>query len=378
METMRPTILILTALTGGGHLSLAQALQDVLSEHYETHIVDPQPSIFRQYYTFAGRHALRLWGLGYKYSDNEKAALWLHRTLTLLVRQRLQTLMERIKPWLIITTHTLVSYEIAHVLARYSTSTPLIFQFSELERVHATWLTVKNADAYLVPTCEIFAQARAQSIDENRLHLTGMPIRKQFLEDYKTSKAETLASLGLSPAVFTVFLQGGAEGAAGLASTVESILSIAAPVQIILAVGTNKQLAMRFAGVSGLRVLPFTQTIAPYMAAADVVIGKAGPNFMAEATMLKKPFLATSFIPGQEAPNLAFLERHNLGWTCLDPIAQHHLLAKLASDPAVLAEKVASIHAYCTWNMQANQGICPVIAGLLRSRTSQNPSMQLH
>ena len=377
METTKPTILILTALTGGGHLSLALALQDILSEDYETHIVDPQPGIFRQYYTYAGRHSSRLWGLGYKYSDNEKAALRLHKTLTLLVQQRLYRLTELIKPRLIITTHTLVSYEIAHVLVQQRASTPLVFQFSELEEVHATWLTVKNADAYLVPTREIFTQARAQGINESRLHLTGMPVRRQFLEEYKTSRAETLARLGLDSAVFTVFLQGGAEGAAGLASMVKSILSVASPVQIILAVGTNKQLAMRFSGIARMRVLPFTQTIAPYMAAADVIIGKAGPNFIAEAMILEKPFLATSFIPGQEAPNLTFLERHNLGWVCLEPVAQHHLLAKLASDPAALAEKVNNIRVYRAWNMQANQGIYPVIAGLI-SRTSQNLSTHPH
>jgi processive 1,2-diacylglycerol beta-glucosyltransferase len=371
LNSTKPTILILTALTGGGHLSLAMALQDILGEDYETHIVDPQPGIFRQYYTFAGRHSLRPWGVAYKQSNNEKAALRVHKMLTLIFQSRLHTLIERIQPQLIITTHTLLSYEIAHVLVQRRASIPLVFQFSELEEVHATWLTVKNADAYLVPTREIFAQARSQHIDEARLHLTGMPVRKQFLQEYETSKTETLAGLDLDPAIFTVFLQGGAEGAAGLASTVQSILTVDSPVQIILAVGTNTQLAARFRGVSHVRVLPFTPTIAPYMTAADVVIGKAGPNFIAEAVMLEKPFLATSFIPGQEAPNLAFLKRHNLGWVCLEPAAQHRQIAELASNPSVLAEKVTSVRLYRAWNMQANQGTYPVIAGLI-SRAWQN------
>jgi UDP-N-acetylglucosamine:LPS N-acetylglucosamine transferase len=152
---------------------------------------------------------------------------------------------------------------------------------------------------------------------------------------------------------------------------VQSILTVDSPVQIILAVGTNTQLAARFRGVSHVRVLPFTPTIAPYMAAADVVIGKAGPNFIAEAVMLEKPFLATSFIPGQEAPNLAFLKRHNLGWVCLEPRAQHRHIAEIVSNPSVLAEKVTNVRLYRAWNMQANQGTYPIIAGLL-SRTSHN------
>jgi UDP-N-acetylglucosamine:LPS N-acetylglucosamine transferase len=364
LQTTKPNVLILTSLTGGGHLSLALALQDALSENYSIEIADPHPRIFHRYYTFVGRHFLRLWGLEYKVSDNEKAALRFHKFLTLLLQKRLSTIIEQIKPQLIISTHTLLSYEVARVIEQSRKSIPLVFQFSELEEVHSTWLAEKNADAYLVPTREIFAQARARGIDESRLHLTGMPVRGQFLQDYGTGRAGTLAALDFDPAVFTVFLQGGAEGAAGIDQTVKGMLALEKPIQIILAGGTNKQLASRFAGIARLRVLPFTKTIAHYMAAADVIIGKAGPNFIAEAVMLEKPFLATSFIPGQEAPNLAFLERHNLGWVCLEPAARQYLIARLASDPAVIAEKVSSIRAYRAWNMQANQGIYPVIEEL--------------
>jgi UDP-N-acetylglucosamine:LPS N-acetylglucosamine transferase len=364
LKTIRPNVLILTSLTGGGHLSLALALQDALSENYSIEIADPHPGIFHRYYTFVGRHFLRLWGLEYKVFDNEKAALRVHKILTKLLRERLSMIIEQIKPQLIITTHTLLSYEVARAIEQSCKSIPLVFQFSELEEVHSTWLAEKNADAYLVPTREILAQARARGIDESRLHLTGMPVRSQFLQDYSTGRAETLAAIDFDPAMFTVFLQGGAEGAAGIDQTVKSILASEKPIQIILAVGTSKQLASRFAGIARLRVLPFTKTIAPYMAAADVIIGKAGPNFIAEAVMLEKPFLATSFIPGQEEPNLTFLERHNLGWVCLKRAARQNLIARLASDPAAIAEKVSSIRAYRAWNMQANRGICPVIAGL--------------
>jgi len=365
MLQTRPKILILTSLTGGGHLSLALALQDALGEHYETEIVDPYPHIFHQYYTFVGRHFLKLWGLEYKYSDSEEAALRLHQTLTLLLRERLSALIGRSKSQLIITTHTLLSYEVARVIEHDAANIRLIFQLSELEEVHSTWLTVKNADAYLVPTREIFAQARERGIDESRLHLTGMPVRRQFLEDYGANKHEILATLDFDPEVFTVFLQGGAEGAAGIGHTVEVMLTSGRPIQIILAIGTNKQLASRFAGIDHLSVLPFTKTIAPYMAAADVVIGKAGPNFIAEAVMLGKPFIATAFIPGQEAPNLRFLERHNLGWVCLEARSQQQVITSLVNDPSALTEKSNSVRAYREWNLRANEQIYSVIERLV-------------
>jgi len=365
LKTPKPNILLITSRTGGGHISLSLALADMLSENYQTTIEDPNPGIIRHYYTWVGRHFLPLWGWGYKTSDSEKAALRLHKILTLLVQKRLVALIEQIKPCLIITTHTLLSYEVARAMERSGKSIPLVFQFSELERIHATWVSEKKADAYLVPTREIYAQAQEQSIDPGHLYLTGMPVRKQFLQDYSTSKHETLTELAFDPTVFTVFLQGGAEGAAGLDRTVNNILASDRPVQIILAVGTNKHLAFRFTGIARVRVLPFTDNIAPYMAAADVIVGKAGPNAIAEAAMLAKPFVATAFIPGQEAPNLTFLQRYNLGWVCLEAEAQRQLIGKLATEPALLAQKIASVRDYRAWNVLANQYLNSVIDGLL-------------
>ncbi len=124
-------------------------------------------------------------------------------------------------------------------------------------------------------------------------------------------------------------------------------------------------MAARYAGIEQVRTLSFTEMIAPYMAAADVIAGKAGASFISEAFMLEKPFLITAFIPGQEAPNLQFIERHNLGWVCLEPTAQKELLARITSDPMMMAEKVDSIRAYKAWNTQANQDICPIIDLLL-------------
>jgi hypothetical protein len=90
--------------------------------------------------------------------------------------------------------------------------------------------------------------------------------------------------------------------------------------------------------------------------------------------MLEKPFIATSFIAGQETPNLGFIERHDLGWVCLEPAARQKLLASLVSQPALLAEKVEHIRAYKTWNEQANMLIRPLIEKLLSSMEGPHQS----
>jgi UDP-N-acetylglucosamine:LPS N-acetylglucosamine transferase len=104
------------------------------------------------------------------------------------------------------------------------------------------------------------------------------------------------------------------------------------------------------------------------MTAADMIVGKAGASSITEAFLLEKPFLVTTLIPGQETPNLRFIERHNLGWVCLHPDAQTELLAQLANNPDLIAEKISSIQTYKAWNIQANQTIEPLIEQLLTTK----------
>lgn len=364
----KPIVMIVTSATGGGHISLARALEEILADEYETRIVDPFPRFVHGYYTWAGRHSSRLYGMSYDMSDTEKAARRMHTMMTQLVRKPLREHIETIQPRLIITTHTLISSAIAHVCRREGKHIPLVFQLSELESVHSTWLAFKNASAYLVPTREILEQARESGIDEHSLHLTGFPVRQQFLRDYSARRADLLSSLGLNPTAFTIFLQGGAEGAAGLEQTVNSLIAAGeagASIQMMLAVGTNRQLARHFSDHPHIRTVPFTPEIASYMAAADLISGKAGPNFIMEAVMLGKPFLATSYIPGQEQPNLAFLKRHNLGWVCLKHDEQQAVVANLVRDSSVMTEKLASVQAYRDWNEQAYRQTRAIIDGLL-------------
>ena len=145
-------------------------------------------------------------------------------------------------------------------------------------------------------------------------------------------------------------------------------MSSSLPVQILLATGNNKRMTARFASRKQVYTLPFTQNIAPYIAAADVIAGKAGASFISEAFTLEKPFIVTSFIPGQESANLPFIEQHKLGWICLEPASLQKLLADIIQNPALLTEMTASIRAYKTWNRQANEGICEVIEGLLTGK----------
>lgn len=365
MNKAKSTILILTTYTGGGHLNLARSLKGLLEAHYNVIIANPQSAMVTRSYTFVSRHFLPFLNWQYSFADYEFAALWLHRLLTPSSIRRFLSIIEDVQPQLIITTHAMLSYATARANERMQKRVPLVFQLTDLGQVHMTWFTEKQADAYLAPTREIFAQAKERGIGSERLHVTGRPVRRQFLEISVDERSETLTALGFDPAVFTIFLQGGAMGSASVDRTIHSLLNMEVPVQIMLAAGNNQKMIVRYAGSERVRTLPFTEIIAPYMAAADVIAGKAGASSITEAFILEKPFIVTAYIPGQETPSLQFIELHNLGWVCLDATAQKELFTRIATNPAMIAEKLADIRAYKAWNIRANQDICPIIDRLL-------------
>ncbi len=360
----RQNILILTSKTGGGHVSLAESLRDRLEERYAIEIVDPQPAFFHLHYRLVSRYALWLWAAEFQYTDTPRRALFAHRVFTRLVARQLHALVARIQPVCIITTYPFLSYEVMRVLEQRNARIPFAMLLADPNGVHASWLTERHAAAIFAPTRETYAQCLKAGIDPQRVHLTGWPVRNQFYHAERVSRADTLEKMHLDPNRFTVFLQGGGEGAAKFGRTIETVLGAGENVQVILATGTNTALLNRFSNVNNLYPLPFTKDIATYMAAADVIMGKAGPNMLFESVTLGKPFIATAYIPGQEEVNLDFIRRHSLGWVALASTQQHTLIQELASTPSTLHAMQASVQTYRDWNTSATQALVPLIENL--------------
>ncbi len=357
-------ILIFASRTGGGHISLAEGLRDLLAEEYEITIVDPQPGLVHWHYRTVSRHALWLWAAEFKLSDGRRRAGVAHAVSSVMMARRVAVALRQADPDLVMSTYPFLTSEVTFAMRRWHLDRPLVMLFSDPNGVHYSWLTEKRAAITFAPTRETYQQALAAGFEPSRLHFTGWPVRGQFLEASHDDPASTLTSLGLAPGRFTVFAQGGGEGAARFARTVASLLKLPG-VQVIMAAGTNDRLLKHFTGRENLYPLPFTRRLAPYMQSADVVMGKAGPNMLFETLTLGKPFIATAYIPGQEEVNLEFIERHRLGWVALKHGEQRELVQLLAQGGSELEDMASSVRAYAHMNTEALKKIPRLVRGLL-------------
>lgn len=365
-----PHLLILTSKTGGGHVSLAESLADLLADDFTGSVVDPQPGWIHRHYQLVSRHALWLWSAEFRLTDTPFRAQVAHRLFSRLMGPRLARLIQRENPTAILSTYPFFSYAVQQTLRSLGRWTPLVLLYSDPYSLHWAWLTVKDATLNLAPSREAHEQALAAGVMAANTQLIGWPTRRQFYAPDPEAAARCRETAGLAPERLTVFLQGGGEGSAGFAATVERILALTAPngsaaVQLILAVGTNERLQRQFQNRPGCYVLPFTKSIAPWMACADLVMGKAGPNMLFEATTLGKPFVATTFIPGQEEGNLEMIRRYGLGWVALSASEQIGLLQRLVQSTQELAAMRESVEGYRRWNREGTAKVAPLMQDVL-------------
>ena len=108
------------------------------------------------------------------------------------------------------------------------------------------------------------------------------------------------------------------------------------------------------------------------MAAADVVMGKAGPNMLFESVTLGKPFIATNYIPGQEEINLELIRRHQLGWVALTAEDQRNLIQSLSSNAAALIAVRTTADSYRRWNTEATAQIRAITQSITREPPTES------
>lgn len=166
------------------------------------------------------------------------------------------------------------------------------------------------------------AAALAAGLPAARVQVLGLPIRLGFAEA-EPDRARARARLGMA-ARPTVLLLGGGSGIGHLdrltAALAPRLAACGAQVGVIC--GHNQRLRARLAARRWplpVHVLGYVEDMPAWMAAADLLITKAGPGTIAEALACRVPLLLHSFVPGQETGNIAYVEKNGVGRYCADP-----------------------------------------------------------
>lgn len=350
---VKPRVLLLSASSGAGHVRAAQALQaaleargDAVVEHVDA--IAYVSKLFRRLYdrTYIQmvRRAPELMGILYKGTDKP----WRHPRRRLAL-DRINTrpmirLLREVQPDLCIATHFLPAEIIAWLVAKRKLRAKNAIVVTDHD-VHAVWLA-RAVDRYYVAIEEAAEYLAGIGVPREKVRVTGIPVDPVFAVAVDRESARK--RLKLDPRAPVVLVAAGGYGIGPVEELVGDLLRLGKPWQIVAVAGkaekTRKRLEELARGAGRLpggqpRLCPvgFTAEMDQYMAAADLLVGKAGGLTTSEALARGLPMALVDPIPGQEERNADHLLEEGAAIRCNNLPAAAWKIARLLEDPARLA-----------------------------------------
>jgi 1,2-diacylglycerol 3-beta-galactosyltransferase len=322
-------LLFLLSDTGGGHRNAARAVGQALDRLYPGGFApvfwDPlrgpgSPRALRWVTGLYGpvtRLAPWLWGAAYHACDS-RPAMWLLRwTLLRRAWRPVTGAALALRPAAIVSFHPLTGAVAVAARDRSAPGVPVVTVVTDLGRVHAAWRH-RGADLLIGPRPHPGVQGSRDG--PGGWVAAGLPVTEDFWHGplLPGERALLRRSLGLRDGRFLVLVTGGGEGSGGMARRTAAILRRFADVDVVAVCGRNRGLERRLgrlAAASGgrLRVSGFVRNMADWLRCCDLVVTKAGPGTIAEATCCGAPLLVASHLPGQESRNAEFVSRAGAG-----------------------------------------------------------------
>jgi 1,2-diacylglycerol 3-beta-galactosyltransferase len=349
-------LLFLVSDTGGGHRSAANAVRQALDLAYpgrfDPVISDPllgpgAPLRLRwvmRLYGPAIRLTPWLWGVLWRSYNSARVLGWARRTVLRPAYRSVAAAVAEHQPAVIVSFHALTSEPAVRARASRVPDASLLTVITDLVTAHLSWRDAA-VDRIIVPSGPVRHQCRLDGMAEGRYTEIGLPVAAEFSQPPAGALARGALqrALGLRGGRFLVVVTGGAEGSGGIYRRTAAILRRASEVDVVVICGRNDVLRRRLTRLAAraggrLTVQGFVQNMPEWLRCADVVVGKAGPGTIAEATCCGAPLLLTSYVPGQEAGNADFVVSAGAGRYVpglADLITE---IERLRRDPSALAE----------------------------------------
>ncbi len=322
----RKRIVFLMSDTGAGHRSAANAIRAAMERRYPGLYTYELVDVYRRYTPFPFRYlpelyprwvnwARHTWGLGYWLADAPHRSVAVMAVLERLWGAGLRRMLAEHPADVFVCVHALFSRPTMRALqTRREPRPPFVTVVTDLVTAHAFWYE-RAVDRCLVPTPETYARGLALGLTPAQLRLTGLPVHPRFA-DGLMPKSEARRALGLHPTLPAVMLVGGGDGMGPVYRIARVLNEQRLDMQLIVVAGRNRSLQRRLEAVPWHQptlITPFVHSMPDLMAAADILVTKAGPATICEATAAGLPLVLSGAVPGQEDGNVTFVLRHGLG-----------------------------------------------------------------
>jgi processive 1,2-diacylglycerol beta-glucosyltransferase len=257
--------------------------------------------------------------------------------------QPMTRMLKRLQPDLCVATHFLPAEIIAWLIAKEKLCAHHAIVVTDYD-VHALWLC-RPVDRYYVAMEESAEYMASIGVPRESLRVTGIPVDPLFATP--ADRAAERNRFGLDPDAPTVLVFAGGEGVGPIEQVVGDLLAMRRPWQIVAIAGKSEKTRRRLeelarragllsSGAPRLCAVGFTTEMVRYLAAADLLVGKAGGLTTSEALARALPMALIEPIPGEEERNADHLLEAGAAIRCNNLAAAAWKIARLLDDPARL------------------------------------------
>ena len=311
--------------TGGGHRAAAEAIRDAMYIRYgedqvDVNLVDGfKHSAFPlnympELYPFFVNRGKSTWGASYNLSNTERRASALSTGMYLTSGHLLRKMVRDNPADVVVCVHSVITRPSMAAYMALKERPPFVTVVTDLVSTHMFWYERKS-ERCLVPTQAAFDRGLESGMQPDQMRVTGLPVHPRFTHN-DHNKAEIRAEMGLKPNLPAIMLVAGGEGMGPLYETARAINDKNLPCQLVIIAGKNEALKARLETAEWnqpTHIFGFVTDMPRKMVASDILVTKAGPATICEASIAGLPMILSDAIPGQETGNVEYVVENNAG-----------------------------------------------------------------
>ncbi len=343
-------VLILSATTGGGHMTAAHALQTyILSREPDAEIMIEDtleyvsPFLNKAVtggYVYMAKNTPGIYGTVYMSADKNTPINKTVEMTTTILRNKLYPLVESFSPDIVITTHPFAAEMITALKTRGLVNLPVINIITDFA-VHKAYIS-DGVDAYIVSSREMVDDIVSRGVQRVRVYPYGIPVKPEFFNAIDREKV--FEQEGLDASLPTILIMAGSFGVTDILKIYHKIVKSPEDFQVIVITGKNEKLYETFQRylnkisirntlleireltkpvnpsklirrkkpAKATKLMYYTNEVEKYMHMSDLIVTKPGGLTVSESIAVGLPMAIFKAIPGQEAQNAEFLCKKNM------------------------------------------------------------------
>lgn len=209
-------------------------------------------------------------------------------------------------------------------------------------KVHRMWAQ-KDIDRYYVATDSAKAELMNFGIPEDKIKVSGIPIKPKFATKSSLPKSKIKEKMGLDPDLPAVLMMGGSLGLGRFDKVAEALNKLKTPVQMVCITGKNETKKKDLEELSKkikmpMKVLGYVRNVDEWMDACDMIISKPGGLTTSEIFAKKIPMIILDPTPGLEEILIPNIVGTGAAFKVEGPEQAAATVEKLINDPGASKE----------------------------------------